>query len=154
SSTTRSTLVPGRDCASRAATDKPETPSAHPRPNTGTRATSTLNPISPARRASKVGVAMPVEQTVTTVSMSLAATGTRDRVLRDSDEQRFRSIQKCVRTFRPAAWLEIPFDRLDAVAAADARIGKQTRKRFELLVAMRQNTARGFQNLLLMELMR
>jgi len=73
--------------------------------------------------------------------------------LRNFNEQSFRAVQERTRAFRPAARLEIPFDRLDAVAMADAGIGKQTRKGFELLVAMRQDAARSLQNLLLVELM-
>jgi hypothetical protein len=68
-----STLVPGLDCASLDAIESPETPPAQPNPNTGTRDTSDRNPILPATRASSVGVAMPVEQTVTTVSISLTS---------------------------------------------------------------------------------
>src|ERR1019366_4043606 len=67
---TSSTLVPGRAWARRDAIDKPETPPAQPRPNTGTRVTSDRNPITRATRASRLGVAIPVEQTVTTVSIS------------------------------------------------------------------------------------
>src|ERR1700755_3107100 len=70
---TSSTLVPGRDCARREAIDKPEAPPAQPRPNTGTRVTSDRKPIRRATRASRLGVAIPVEQTVTTVSISLPA---------------------------------------------------------------------------------
>src|SRR6185437_5841479 len=70
STATSSTLLPGRASARRDAIDRPETPPAQPRPNTGTRLTSERNPRRPATRASRLGVAIPVEQTVTTVSMS------------------------------------------------------------------------------------
>ena len=80
SSATRSTLVPGRACARRDAIDSPDTPPAHPRPKTGTRDTSLRKPSLPATRASSVGVAMPVEHTVTTVSISLAERSARARL--------------------------------------------------------------------------
>ena len=70
STATSSTLLPGRASASRAAIDRPDTPPAQPRPNTGTRLMSERNPRRPATRASRLGVAIPVELTVTTVSMS------------------------------------------------------------------------------------
>ena len=72
SKVTNSTLVPGRACASRAAIDRPDTPPAQPSPNTGTRDTSERKPMRPATRASSVGVAMPVELTLTMVSISSA----------------------------------------------------------------------------------
>src|ERR1700737_3533786 len=67
---TNSTLVPGRACASRDAIDRPEAPPAQPRPKTGTRITSDRKPIRRATRASRLGVAIPVEVTVTMVSIS------------------------------------------------------------------------------------
>ncbi len=73
STATISTFVPGCASARRQAIDRPETPPAQPRPNTGTRATSARKPICEATRASRLGVAMPVEETVTIVSISLAA---------------------------------------------------------------------------------
>ena len=72
STTTSSTLVPGRPCANLEAMEKPLTPPAQPRPNTGTRDTSERNPISSSTRASMEGVATPVEVTVTIVSTSPA----------------------------------------------------------------------------------
>lgn len=47
-------------------------PPAQPRPNTGTRAASGRNPIRSMARASRLGVAMPVEDTVTMASTSAA----------------------------------------------------------------------------------
>jgi hypothetical protein len=67
---TSSTVEPGRARASRLAMASPETPPAQPRPNTGTRSTSARKPMRPATRASRLGVAMPVEEMVTTVSTS------------------------------------------------------------------------------------
>ncbi len=67
---TNSTTDPGRARASRPASDRPVTPPAQPRPNTGTRSMSLRNPMSENTRASRLGVAMPVEETVTTVSTS------------------------------------------------------------------------------------
>ena len=112
-------------------------------------------PSWPATRASRLGVAMPVEQTVTTVSISPAdEIGARERLARDIDEQRFRAFEKGLRSLRPAARLEIPFDRLDAVAVADSGVGKQARKRFELRIALGHHPARRFEDLALMKLMR
>ena len=73
STTTRSTREPGRPCASCAAIDRPEAPPAQPSPKTGTRITSCRKPIRPQATASKVGVATPVEVTVTIASTSPAA---------------------------------------------------------------------------------
>jgi len=72
STTTTSTTSPGSARASRAPIDRPETPPAQPRPNTGTRAADDLKPISNATRASRLGVAMPVDETVTITSTSRA----------------------------------------------------------------------------------
>ncbi len=69
---TKSTVDPGRPAASREARCRPETPPAQPRPKTGTRSTSPRKPMRPSTRASRLGVAMPVEETVTMVSTSLA----------------------------------------------------------------------------------
>jgi hypothetical protein len=46
----------------------PETPPAQPRPKTGTRSTSARNPNRPATLASRLGVAIPVDEIVTIVS--------------------------------------------------------------------------------------
>ena len=70
---TSSTVEPGRARARRSAIAKPETPPAQPRPNTGTRSTSDRKPMRPATRASRLGVAMPVEEMVTMVSTSRAS---------------------------------------------------------------------------------
>jgi len=70
---TSSTVEPGRARARRLAMARPDTPPAQPRPNTGTRSTSERNPMRPATRASRLGVAMPVEETVTMVSTSGAS---------------------------------------------------------------------------------
>jgi len=72
SSATISTRVPGRAAASRLAIARPDTPPAQPSPNTGTRPTSARKPMRLATRASTLGVAMPVDDMVTTTSMSLA----------------------------------------------------------------------------------
>ena len=72
STTTTSTTSPGSARASRAPSARPDTPPAQPRPNTGTRITVGRNPISGPTRASMLGVAIPVEDTVTTTSTSRA----------------------------------------------------------------------------------
>jgi hypothetical protein len=59
----------------------------------------------------------------------------RNRVTRRVDKQGFRAIEECVGAFRPTTRLEIPFDRLDAVAIPNAGIGKQARKRFKLVAS-------------------
>ena len=66
---TNSQLVPGSAAASRDARDRPLTPPAQPRPNTGTRRASVRRPIRGPTRASRLGVAMPVVETVTTPSI-------------------------------------------------------------------------------------
>ena len=62
--------MPGRAWARREAIERPEAPPAQPSPNTGTREMSERKPMRRATRASRLGVAIPVEQTVTTVSTS------------------------------------------------------------------------------------
>ena len=69
---TISTVEPGRARARRSAMASPLTPPAQPSPNTGTRSTSARKPMRPATRASRLGVAMPVDETVTMVSTSRA----------------------------------------------------------------------------------
>src|ERR1700722_17221237 len=81
STATRSTTLPGRDCARREAIEKPETPPAQPRPNTGTRSTSARKPTWVAARASRLGVAIPVDEIVTTVSTSAASIPAASRAL-------------------------------------------------------------------------
>ena len=133
STATSSTLVPGRACARRAAIDRPETPPAQPRPNTGTRAMSERNPIRPATRASRLGVAMPVEQTVTTVSISAAGQiRTRQRLPGGIDEQRLGAFEKGLGPFRPAARCEIPVERLHAMALDDPGIGRKCLRAFRI----------------------
>ena len=80
-----------------------------------------------------------------------AETGARERFTRDIDEQRFRAFQKGLGPLRPAAPLEIPFDRLDAITMANAGVRKQARKRFELLMTTEHGPC-GFEDLLLVEL--
>ena len=70
STATTRTLVPGCASARRAPIERPVTPPAHPKPNTGTRETSGRKFNAAAARVSKLGVAMPVEDTVTTQSTS------------------------------------------------------------------------------------
>ena len=60
STVTNSHLLPGSPEASRAAVARPLTPPAQPRPNTGTRRTSSRRPSRGATLASRLGVAMPV----------------------------------------------------------------------------------------------
>jgi len=69
---TTSTVAPGRARARRPAIARPVTPPAQPSPNTGTRSTSARKPICRATRASRLGVAMPVDDTVTMVSTASA----------------------------------------------------------------------------------
>ena len=72
STTTTRTTSPGSARASRAPRVRPETPPAHPRPKTGTRMIDGRKPISGPTRASRLGVAIPVDDTVTTTSTSRA----------------------------------------------------------------------------------
>ena len=66
---TNSQRVPGSDAARRAAVARPLTPPAQPSPNTGTRRTFSRRPSRGPTRASRLGVAMPVVETVTTPSI-------------------------------------------------------------------------------------
>ena len=70
STVTNNTVESGAARARRAARLRPETPPAQPSPNTGIRWTSLRKSIFAMARASRLGVAMPVEDTVTIVSMS------------------------------------------------------------------------------------
>ena len=68
---------------------------------------------------------MPVEQTVTTVSMSPPARCALANAFSGSiDKQRFGAFEKGLGTFRPAARFKIPVERLHAVTLDDAGIGK------------------------------
>ena len=69
STVTNSQWLPGSAAARRAASARPLTPPAQPRPNTGTRRTSPRSPSRGPTRASRLGVAMPVVETVTTPSI-------------------------------------------------------------------------------------
>src|SRR5262249_52372245 len=76
----------------------------------------------------------------------------RDRLARDANKQGFRPLQKSLGAFRPTTRLKVPFDWLGAVAIANSRIRKQARQCVELGVAVRQQPARGREDLLLVEL--
>ena len=82
SAATSSTVLPGSAAAKRWAMDSPVTPPAQPRPKTGTRRTSRLNPMLRKACASSVGVAIPVEETVTMVSIRSAVSPASDRAAR------------------------------------------------------------------------
>ena len=73
STVTNSQLLPGSEAASRAVSARPLTPPAQPRPNTGTRRTFSRRPSRGPTRASRLGVAMPVVETVTTPSICSGA---------------------------------------------------------------------------------
>ena len=80
STTTTSTTSPGSARASRAPSERPDTPPAHPRPKTGTRIDRRdAIPFPGPTRASRLGVAMPVDDTVTTTSTSRAVDAAPDR---------------------------------------------------------------------------
>ena len=68
STVTISHLLPGSAEARRAAVASPLTPPAQPRPKTGTRRISSRKPTRRAARVSRLGVAIPVVETVTTPS--------------------------------------------------------------------------------------
>jgi len=79
--------------------------------------------------------------------------GAHDGLARDVDKEGFSTFQKSLGSLGPAAMLEIPFHRLDAVTLMNAGIGEQARKRLELRIAIRQEAGGGFEDLLLVELM-
>ncbi len=93
----------GRAAASRAAMPRPETPPAQPRPNTGTRSMSDRNPISGATCASRLGVVKPVEDSVTTQSMSAGASPARAMASRALSRKRVRapSAKAAMRSAQP-----------------------------------------------------
>ena len=66
---TNSQWVPGRRRRAARRVARPLTPPAQPRPKTGTRRTSARRPSRGPTRASRLGVAMPVVETVTTPSI-------------------------------------------------------------------------------------
>ena len=70
-----------RDASRRDGTQwrSPETPPAQPSPKTGTRSTSARNPKRPATLASRLGVAIPVDEIVTIVSTSAASSSAASR---------------------------------------------------------------------------
>src|SRR5918993_1382861 len=70
---TNSQRLPGSLAASRAAVARPLTPPAQPSPKMGTRRALSLNPRRGPTRASRLGVAMPVVETVTIPSISSGA---------------------------------------------------------------------------------
>ena len=70
STVTNSTVFPGEASAKRAASASPLTPAAQPSPKTGMRAMSVRKSSRSRRRASRLGVAMPVEDALTTISTS------------------------------------------------------------------------------------
>ena len=70
STTSSSTRRPGRTAAISAARDKPITPPAQPSPNSGRRWVSRRMPSRSISRASRLGVQMPVVETVTMASTS------------------------------------------------------------------------------------
>ena len=78
----------------------------------------------------------------------------RQRLARDVQEELLGTLQKGLRPLRPAAPLQIPLHRLDAVTMADAGVGKQARKRFELRIALGHHGPCGFEDFALMKQMR
>jgi hypothetical protein len=132
STATSSTLVPGRACARREAIDRPEAPAAQPSPNACTRETSDRKPMRRATHASRLGLAMLVEQTVATVSIAGGEAGIRQRFPGNLSIQRFGALQKSRGTLRPAAWFEIPFERLHAVTLDDSGVGENAGEPFEI----------------------
>ena len=94
STATSNTVLPGRASAKRAAIDKPVTPPAQPNPKTGTRAISERKFNAAAARVSRLGVAMPVEDTVTTQSTSAPVRPAR------SSAPRAAATNRCVPSLR------------------------------------------------------
>jgi hypothetical protein len=89
STATSSTVVPGRAAAKRDAIASPVTPPAQPNPKTGVRSTSLRKPSCGNTRVSKLGVMMPVDETVTTASTCAApirARSSADRATRANSD--------------------------------------------------------------------
>ena len=133
STVTNSQLLPGSAAASRAAVASPLTPPAQPRPNTGTRRTSSRRPSRGPTRASRLGVAMPVVETVTTPSISAGvrpAPG--DRRRRGLDEQLLRRLRdrRALRSAQPCGCAYQSSGR-DEVAPGDAGIVEHARQPVE-----------------------
>ena len=150
STATSSTLLPGRACASRAAIDRPDTPPAQPRPNTGTRAdvgaeSHSAGDTGLETRRRDAGGADGNDG----VDIAAAEFRVRQRLFGGLDKQRFGALEKGLGAFRPAAPFEIPFERLYAMALDDAGIGKNARQRFELGQAGSEHVPCRGQNILL-----
>ncbi len=79
---TSKTVVPGSLAAIRAAVPNPVTPPAHPKPKMGIRRTSGRKPSRGRTRASRLGVAMPVDDTVITASIWRASSAAASSALR------------------------------------------------------------------------
>ena len=123
STATTSTTSPGSARASRAPSARPATPPPQPRPNTGTRSALGLKPISAPTRASRLGVAMPVDETVTMTSTSRAARRARSSAaLRGLHEQRAGAFEIGLRALGPVARRQEPFERAHRIAPLDAGI--------------------------------
>ena len=114
----------------------PETPPAQPRPKTGTRSTSARKPMRAATRASRLGVAMPVDETVTTVSTSAAVRPAASSALVAASINKLHAaVEIGVGALRPAERFEIPFDRAHRVAPANPGSLEDPRQTLEIAKA-------------------
>ena len=153
STVTNSQLLPGSAAARRAAVARPLTPPAQPRPKIGTRRTSSRRPMRGPTRASRLGVAMPVVETVTTPSISIRRRGRPARSPRRRPPRTaLGSIEidaRCVRV--QPWWLLIPIGRSDDVAPGDAGIVEHARQPVEKRLAPAERLARQGLGLVLLD---
>ena len=100
-------------------------------------------PMRPATRASRLGVAMPVEEMVTMVSTSRAShAGIGQRAAGGRDEEVLRAGQIGGVALRPVEVGEIPVERLHRVARADAGSFEHRRHALEGCIAVRKDAPR------------
>ena len=124
--------LPGLRRAWLAARASPITPPAQPSPKIGNRLTSRRNPIRSINSASRLGVAMPVVDTVTTASIARLPM---PALVEQPDGRRFEQVERSRDVdpvaLGPAVLAIVPFDRHPRIARADAGIGKDRQQPLE-----------------------
>ena len=118
--------MPGSARASRAAIERPETPPAQPRPNTGTRFTPGAKPSSPCSRAfqARRGDAGGGDGDHR-AHVRGGHPGVRQRLARGLEVEGAGAFQVGLVALAPVAGLGVPLQRLDGAARLDAGVGEQ-----------------------------
>jgi hypothetical protein len=144
STATSNTTLPGRDCARRDAIDRPADAAGAAQAEYRHTLDVGRKPMRPATCASRLGVAMPVDEIVTTVSTcSRREMGGVERPARRVDEQLGSPVEKRCAALRPAQRFEIPLERAHRIAPQNPRSLEHPCETFELAETRAETPVRG-----------